>query len=422
MTAMPSALTLGGLLVALTLHGDPTPQEPLYTATVSVPEALVRSGPSDDPKMYPTNRLRQRAIVEVVKDRGDGWLEIKPPSGSFDWINTRFLLRMNPLTWVVTAHDDAPAPVLFGSELIDAKPTVIGRKAARGSVVVPVGPEIPDKQENDGSFLPIEPPPGEVRYIRADAVIRNQPPTQASAPPAAPFAPPAPATAIAAAPPAPVTPAGDFRPPQPGAPTTASFTAAAGGAADASSDPRLVEAQRLEQAGKTAEAAQKYRELAQQVCSQNHDLAMQCYNRAYFLERGPAGGSQGVDARYGATATDDRLRPVAAGASGTPPSPSPAPSPPPQTANYQPNPDPASAGPVLRSDPGQLRLAGRGVDGKRTYMLISGDGRMLMYVTGQTGVDLEPYVDRNVQLTGPLVYRMDVRAYHMTAQQATPLP
>jgi hypothetical protein len=395
---MPSALTLGGLLVALTLHADPAPQAPLYTATVNVPEALVRSGAAETDAMYPTNRLRQGAVVEVVRDRGDGWLEIKPPSGSFDWINTRFVHRVNPLTWVVTAHDDAPAPVLLGSELIEAKPTVIGLKVARGSLVVPVGREIADKKDNDGTFLPIEPPPGEVRYLKADAVVRNQAAAPGSTPP--------PPTAVtAAAPPAPVTPTGDFRPPQPVPPTTAPPTAPA----DGGNDPRWAEAQRLEQQGRTAEAAQKYRDLAQQVCSQNHDLAMQCYNRAYFLERGQTGAP--------AATADDRLRPVAAGTAGPAPAPSA-----PQTTNYQPGAEPASAGPVLRSDPGQLRLAGRSVDGKRTYMLVSSKGEPLMYVTPQVGLDLEPYVNHNVQVTGPLVYRMDVRAYYMTAQQATPLP
>jgi hypothetical protein len=410
---MPAALTLGGLLVVLVLHADAPSQDPSYTATVKVPEALVRSGPADTDAMYPTNRLRQGTVVEVVRDRGDGWLEIKPPSGSFDWINTRFLRRLNPLTWVVTAHDDAPAPVLLGSGLVDTKPTVVGLKIARGSLVVPLGGEISDKKENDGTYLPIEPPPGEVRYLRADAVGRNQP---ASAAAAAPTAPPNPA-ATTAAPRAVVTPTGEFRTPPSTPPTTAPAAPAAGATAEANNDPRWLEAQRLEREGRTAEAVQKYRELAQAVCSQNHDLAMQCYNRAYFLERGPTGG-QPVDPRATAATADSRLQPVPAGGAGAAPAPAPAPS----TANYQPNADSASVGPVLRSDPGQLRLAGRGVDGKRTYLLVSSQGQLLMYVTSPTGVDLESYLNRNVQVTGPTVYRMDLRAHYMTAQQITPLP
>src|SRR5262249_14268174 len=123
-TAMPSALTLGGLLLTLALHADAAPPDPLYTATVKVPEVRVRSGPSDDEKMYPTSRLHQGDKVEVVKERDDGWLEIKPPSGSFSWINTRFLERRNQWIWVVHTDDDTPVPVLVGSALLETKPTV----------------------------------------------------------------------------------------------------------------------------------------------------------------------------------------------------------------------------------------------------------------------------------------------------------
>lgn len=53
----------GRLLTALVLALLPTAavrsESVLYQATVIAPEAVVRSGPSNDPKMYPTNRLRQ---------------------------------------------------------------------------------------------------------------------------------------------------------------------------------------------------------------------------------------------------------------------------------------------------------------------------------------------------------------------------
>jgi hypothetical protein len=406
--------------MALALHADAPPQDPLFMATVKVPEALVRSGPSDQAAMYPTNRLGQGVVVEVMKDRGDGWLEIKPPSSSFDWINTRFLRRNDSYVWIVTTHDDAPAAVLMGSALVQDKPTVnSNKKLARGSMVIAVGQPIMDKKENDGLWLPVEPPPGEVRYIRADQVVRRPDPASGTT---AATAASASAPAAPEAPPAPTAVAGNFRMPQPaGGDTGATPPASAG-----TTDPRWQQAQQLEQAGRTAEAADLYTQLAHDMSKDNHDFAMQCYNRAYFLRESARGGTPPAgppaDARYSATAGDSRLRPIPAGSPGqqvgyqTPPPPQM------QQSNYGSTSDAAAAGPLLQSQPGRLQVAGRGVDGKRAYVLISSTGQLLMYITPQPGVDLEPYLNRNVQAYGPLVYRMELRAYHLSAQQVTPVP
>jgi hypothetical protein len=312
---------------------------------------------------------------------------------------------------VVTAHDDAPAPVFVGSSVLDEKPTVIGRRAPRGSILFAWGQPILDQKGGDGWYLPITPPPGAVRYLRADAVTRNPAPSGAQAVTAAAAPPPPPSGAAPEGPPTPVTPTGGFHIPASAAAATPS-SAPLPPAAGVSNDPRWVEAQRLEQEGKTAEAAEKYTQLAQQISSENHDLAMQCYNRAYFLRQSGRGGVAG------AAAGDNRLHPVAAGSPPTTPT-TPAP-PQTQQTNYAGARD-ASAGPVMLSDPGQLRVAGRGVDGKRTYVLISSQGQLLMYVTAPAGVDLDTYLDHNVRVSGPLVYRMDLRAYYMSAQQVNPV-
>ena len=395
---MPSALTLGALLVALALHADDPPLKKLYDATVKVPEAVVRSGASDKPEMYPTNRLHQGDVVEVVQEMDGGWLAIKPPPrGSFSWINSRFLERdpKDQRIWVV--HSEAPVDVLLGSELLNAKPSVVGKKLSPGSIVVAVGQPIDDNRDNDGRFLPIVPPEGELRYVRADQVTPNTPAGQAGLAP--------PPTAVGAVPPGPPAPAGDFNHPATPA-ASAPLPPAAGG----SSDPRWQEAQRLEQEGKKAEAAQKYTELAQQVYAENHDLAMQCYNRAYFLRESLQGGTPTPPANSQLTSAtaDNRLAPVPAGNPGL-------------QANYASLQDPAAGAPPQTSTPGLLRVAGRGVDSRPTYVLQNSQGMIQMYVTAQPGVDLQSYVGRNVQLYGPLVYRMDIRAYYMNAQRVTPL-
>src|SRR5262249_26937456 len=142
----------------------------------------------------------------------------------------------------------------------------------------------------------------------------------------------------------------------------------------------------------------------------NHDLSVQCYNRANWLRtnaRGsaPAGYQPGrpSEARY--TGYESRLYPVAAGSAPTATLSAPCVPRPPQ--------------PTMR---GHLRLAGRCVDCRRTYVLESSQGQVLTYVTALPGVDLEQHVNRNVELTGPVCWRGDVRANYMTASRAAPLP
>jgi hypothetical protein len=394
---MQPALALSGLLVALTVSVTPgDDNKVLYTAVVKDAVAEVRSGPSDDPKMYATNRLRQGTVVEVVGEREGGWLAIKPPAGSFSWINLILLERDNDRVWHVVAHDDTSVPVRIGSELINEKPTVEGARVARGSIVVAVGKE---KVADDGKWLPIEPPPGELRYIKAEAVTRSQAVAQANAPPQA-------------------TPPGswDGQPPAtrglPPAQPTVQGPAPLPPATNANADPLWTAAQQDEQAGRSAEAEQKYVQLAQKYFNQNHDLAMQFCNRAHFLRerRYAAAAYQPTETRYAGTPGDGRVSPIPTNASG-------------QQATFHVTSCPQQGQAESRSSPpGHLRLAARLVDCKRTYALESSQGQLLMYVAPQQGVDLEPYIDRNVELYGPLVYRMDLRAQYMLATQVKPLP
>src|SRR5438094_2103418 len=130
-------------------------------ATVKQPNADVRSGPSDAPLHYATNRLRQGERVEVVGKEENGWLPIKPPSGSVSWINKRFLRQLGRNTWSV--ESEADVQVLYGSEVRKEMPIAISARLQRGALVESVGEAyIPP---DGGIWLPIKPPPSEVRYI-----------------------------------------------------------------------------------------------------------------------------------------------------------------------------------------------------------------------------------------------------------------
>jgi hypothetical protein len=349
--------------------------------------------------MYPTNELRKGDFVEVVKQRDDGWLEIKPPPGSFSWINHRFVTRTDKeRSWAVDAHPEVGARVLIGSRLKKDKPTVYGPTVGRGHQVVVIGEPLMDTEDNT-KWLPILPTPSEVRYLKADQVTRlnTSGPTTPTGPPAAPAASP------------------ETRPtPAPMLPTKV--------------DPLWLQAQQAEQAGQWQEAVQCYTELGKKAANSDHGLAMQCFNKADYLRKQYLGSApvssqpaRPPENRFVSSGTDNRLQPIPAGTTG----PGVSRLGPPQAASA-PRPAPSGQGgvpgaPVPWSGPGRLRLAGRCVDCKRTYVLETSQGQPLTYVAGQPGLDLEAFVGQNVEVTGAMVYRTDLRAYYLTATRVNPL-
>jgi hypothetical protein len=162
---MRPALICGGLagilLITLPAHAQTSD-----VRTVIVREVLVRSGPSD--KFYATSRLSQGDRVVVVPAPPDaqqpGWVAIRPPRGSFSWINQRFVEVIATGTGKVVA--DNPVPVLVGSSE-NNEHSKEGTKAARGAQVI-----ILDRPNytDEGVWLPILPHTGEVRYIPESAV------------------------------------------------------------------------------------------------------------------------------------------------------------------------------------------------------------------------------------------------------------
>ena len=65
---------------------------------------------------------------------------------------------------------------------------------------------------------------------------------------------------------------------------------------------------------------------------------------------------------------------------------------------------------------------GEPIDGRRAYRLESPTGQVLMYGTEQPGVNLEPYVGRNVEVLGHVAPRVNVRPIYMIVVRARLLP
>jgi hypothetical protein len=367
---------LGGMVLVLSFGVNADAPAVRYTARVKADGAEVRCGPSSNPEMYPTNKLRRDETIEVLDERPDGWLAIKPPQGSFSWVNGRWLRKGDgPDAWVV----DVEAPVLIGSALKDDRPTVEGReKVPRGQLLVAVGKP---RTDSDGLWLPVMPPPREVRYIRAEAVekIQTPAPTPAPVPAASPTATPVQVSAPVLA------PLQNSLPP---------------------SNPDWQRAQQAEQAGKTAEAIQLYTELGKKVANTDPVLSNQAYNRAVRLRQSLAGRPSEV--RYPNPAAEAKLTPLPTG-QGT--------SQPPGSGQAR-----VPGAPQQWRGQGRLYATNGCIDHRRAYLLQTPDGRPLTYVAAQPGLDLEPFVGRNVEVSGVITYRQDIRAYYTTATQVTRLP
>jgi len=256
------------------------------------------------------------------------------------------------------------APVRVGSSLTNQPPSVEQTKLERGAQVVVLGDH--HVADDGGKWWPIQ-PQKEVRFLPKDAVKLT----------------PIVETAAAA-------PGGAPKPP--------------------GLDPLWLQAEQAQNAGNVAAALSLYEECKQKTT--DPDLKVACLNRIEQLRQGnrasvPPNYRQGLPSE--ASTGDSRLSAV------------PANYPPQQTqaVSYAPPPAPSA---MQTTNPGWLRRAGFPVDGRQAYVLEDRLGHPLLFVSPQAGVNLEAFIGRNVTLTGTIVYRGDLRNYHITTVQVVPVP
>lgn len=150
---------------------SPAPQ-PTYptAATVLLGQADVYSGPAAN--FYPTSRLRygDRVIVVGESKKQPGWFEILPPTGSFSWIEAKYIKTVPGFdrVGIVDAGDSkGAAPVMPGSAIVNREPNVEIARVGTGTQVL-----ILDRPTsvNGTSWYPIAPVATEVRYLPGDAI------------------------------------------------------------------------------------------------------------------------------------------------------------------------------------------------------------------------------------------------------------
>ncbi len=325
-----------------------------------------------------TGVLRHGATVKVVRELPGGWLEIEPPEGSFSWINNLFVDRVGNSLGIVS---EAPVKLRVGSMVTPNQPTnVETAPVPKGAQFFPLASR-PVAAEGS-TWWKVEPSQRERRYIQLPAAGGKATPVK----------------------PVIVNPAAQGVPvsrPQPPA------------AAD--TDSLWKQAQEADHAGNAAEAERLYSELAR--VSHDESLRILALNRAQFLrdsQRGPRTPRVSPEPTRPAVPPAPPFQPTAM--PGKPVTPSyPTGTAPPVGMGAA----PANAN--TRSGPGRLEPAAFRVDGRRTYALVSSQGLPRLYATAQDGVDLERYVNRNVELVGPTVYHGQLRTNYMRVAQVVAL-
>lgn len=377
--SMLAALT-GTVIFASQLPAAETPPD---VRIVTVPQAQVWCGPNTANGLYPTNILRQGDRVQVERELESGWLVVRPPAGSFSWINNRFVQYISAkyANFVVT-YDGHDVPVLIGSCLKMDRPSKIGVKLPRGAQVRVVGRAMTDEE---GTWLPIEPPEGEVRYLRKESVAKlgsaAQTTSSAKAPVQAPDA-----------------------------------------------DTLWRDATRADNAGRLADAIRLYRLAGDANLSLNPERADEAYRRAHWIEQAnsstnsPGGsyyypdgptrpptasvspfvlpvnqvGTNAVQPIGGASASAVNAQLVSTKAVSTP-------------------------GPDLHYAKGRLQHAYKN-EANRRYHLLDNKGHPVLSVRAAPGVDLSSFEDKDVELWGQLSYVSELRNYLLTVSSVREVP
>ncbi len=415
---MNGLITLVFLLSNQTAMGTITPATSPYTARITLPNAEVRSGPGSDSKLYGTNNLKAGDLITVIQERNDGWLAIRPPEGSFSWVQSKYLQRIvaNQPNYLVQINDGNKVPVYIGSALLNTKPTVESAKLARGTQVKALGSPQVDNQE---TWIPIVPPENELRYIRCEAIGKQS----AQVKPALPVN-QVPVTSVS-------NPVG----------TTSSVINANASVPNCDPNLRWNQAVAAETAGQTTEAIRQYTQISQDFACSQPMFSNQCYSRAAWLRDCTARGKTNTVLACAPGQPKLINKPLVQAISNAPinstvnnpvsnnmqEAPSPSPNTVPQN-NYQAvvsGPTPAPVKPINSGSgtgvgPGYLRKGGRPQSQDPSYYIESQQGRPLIYLIPAPGQNLDLFLNQRVEVSGPSSYRSDMRAYVMTVYQIQP--
>jgi hypothetical protein len=392
---------LAGLVLAVVPAAGLAQSAP-YHAVVTDAGTKLRAGPSDQ---FPeTATLPKGFQLLVDHEEPNGWLAVQDVPGhvnSVSWVQTQYIdfHGDEPLPQLVTV--DEAGTTLRAGQIGLAQPLHVQRaKVPGGTILTVIGKGVKLEEK---TWYPVVPPPGDFRYLPKQAVKADRPATTSfsvgdSIPAASPPVPvgtgSAPNTGAAT---------GGFLPPAPGTPP------ATPAAKPTVQHPLWAKAEAAEKEGRFQDAEAAYFELAR-VMNQpggDHDIANLCYTRIHSLrEKRRGGGSAAATTSSSSGKTDGRtgsLGPPIRATAGDSQKPA------------SPPPDDTRAERGKWTGPGKLVRSALALDGRRTYALESSPGVTGVFVVAGTGVDLEKFVNKKVDIYGVTYSRQDLSRPYVVA-------
>lgn len=375
-----------------------------YLAVVVDSQAILRAGPTA--KFPETGTLPRGTRVVVDHEETNGWLAVTAP-GQVSWVATQFIEGFNPekpTPQYVNVSSEGEVTLAAGRvglhEPLDIRKVAI----PNGTILQVIGPPV---KYADRTWFPVEPPVKDFRYLAKAAVqferahntsfvVRDSAPLPQGSTPQ-----PGGATPAGASIPA---PAGIIAPPAP-----------------VVDHPLWAQAEAAEKNGHPEEAEKLYFQLARLMNEPggNRDTANLCYTRIHSLRQkkrtaGNSGGTGNPAWQSSGPGERPALLPPTRDPGAIPVSTRPnTPTPPAET----------------RADDGQ-RWTGPGMlirsaltpDGRKAYALESSPGVVRAYVVAATGLDLDRFVNRRVDLYGSVSSRRDLSRPFVVATNAELAP
>lgn len=136
-----------------------------YEAIVDVDSEYVRCGPG--PKYYPTSKLARGEKVMVHRHDPGGWAMIAPPADSYSWIQADYVQKLESGRGTLTANN---VIVHVGSALGDER-SVYQRTLSKGDTVEILQQAKLTTERGPMTMYKIKPPPREYRWIATKAIV-----------------------------------------------------------------------------------------------------------------------------------------------------------------------------------------------------------------------------------------------------------